>query len=319
MKAAIYPRYGSPDVIEVKDLPTPKPGPNQLLVKVHATTVNRTDAARLSAKPFIMRFFTGLRRPKEPILGTDFAGTVEALGSQADRFPARSRIFGFHDGGLRSQAEYLVVDQGKPLALIPDPFDFEQAVTLCEGAHYAINFLNKVDLTPGQKVLINGATGAIGTAAVQLLAQQDVTITAVCAGKHGTLVKSLGAQRVIDYETHDFRQDPERYDLIFDTVGNRTFGQCKHMLNPKGAYLSSELGPWCQNIPLALLTPLFRGRRVKFPMPVDTQTSLTQMRDLASAGGYQAVIDQTFDLDQIAQAYHYVIAGMKTGNVVVKP
>lgn len=318
MKAIIYTQYGPPDVLQCKDVETPVPGPNDVLIKVYASTVNRTDCAILRAKPFFMRFFKGLLRPKNPVLGTDFAGTIEAVGRDVDSLHVGDKVFGFDDSGLHSHAQYMTLSQEKGLALMPQNMSCEQAVACLEGAHYAYNFLNKVDLKPGQRVLVNGATGAIGSAAVQLLKDVGADVTAVCRGEHAELVKSLGAARVIDYEQEDFTQRAETYEYVFDAVGKSTFRQCKPVLSSGGVYISSELGPLAQNIFFALLTPLLGRKKVVFPTPEDCRRSVLFIKKLCEDGKFQAVIDRTYPLEEIADAYRYVETARKTGNVVIR-
>jgi len=298
------------------DKPTPKA--EELLVKVVATTVNRTDWGILMGKPFIIRFFTGLRKPQRSIPGTDFAGTVEATGAGVTGFKKGDRVWGFDDNGLSSQAEYLTIPVGKPVSIIPAACTFEQAAASAEGAHYAYNFINKVKIRPAQKVLVNGATGAIGSAAVQFLKHYKAYVTAVCGTKNLKLVKSLGADRVIDYCREDFTQDEEKYDFVFDAVGKSTFFKCKRMLTKKGIYISSELGPYWENPFLALLTPALGGRQVKFPLPTNIKGSMAFIQSLIVQGQFRPVIDQIYPMEAIKAAYAYVGSGQKVGNVIVK-
>ena len=205
MKAIVYTKYGSPDVLHLEEMEKPTPKDNEILVRVHAATVNRTDCATIRAKPFFMRLVTGLFRPKKKVPGTEFAGEIEAVGKNVSSLKAGEKVFGFDDEGSWAQAQYLTIQQDKA-APIPDGVTYEQAAASSEGAHYAYNFINKVDLEKGQHVLVNGATGAIGSAAVQLLKYFEVNVTAVCATKNIELVKSLGANRVIDYTKDDLRK-----------------------------------------------------------------------------------------------------------------
>ena len=242
MKAIVHTKYGPPDVIELKDVEKPTPKDNEVLIRVFAATVNRTDCAILMAKPFIMRFVTGLFKPKSPITGTDFAGKVEAVGKGVASFKVGDKVFGFDDNGLGSHAKYMTISEDKPVTTIPNTIAYEQAAASVEGAHYAINFINKVNLENRHKVLVNGATGAIGSAAVQILKYYGVNVTAVCNTKNIELVKSLGASKVIDYTKEDFTKDEQKYNFVFDTVGKSSFAKCKPLLYPVGAYISSELG-----------------------------------------------------------------------------
>jgi len=323
MKAIVYTQYGPPDVLQRKEVEKPVPDDNEILVRVRATTVNRTDCANLRAKPFIMRFSMGLFNPKNQILGTEFAGDVETVGKAVTSFKAGDKVFGFDDSGLRSYAEYMVISEDKALSVVPKGITYEQAAACIEGAHYAYNFINKVDLKSGHKVLVNGASGGIGSAMVQLLKYFGAGITAVCNTKNIELVKSLGAGKVIDYTKEDFTKENEVYDFVFDCVGKSSFGKCKPLLKPGGVYISSELGWMVQNLFFALVTALFgslpgqAGKKVKFPYPPDIKRSILLVKKLIEEGKFKPVIDRSYPLEQIANAFRYVEKGQKTGNVVI--
>ncbi|MFZ1808401.1 MAG: NAD(P)-dependent alcohol dehydrogenase [Cyclobacteriaceae bacterium] len=317
MKAATRFVYGSPEVLRIEEMPKPQPKSTEVLVKIHAATVNRTDCANLTAKPFIMRFVLGLFKPKLPITGTDFSGVVEAVGESVTRFKVGDKVWGFGDGGLSSHAEYIAISASMPIETIPDTVSFADAAASAEGAHYACNFINKVKLEPGQKILVNGASGAIGSALVQLLKAKMIYVTAVCGTAQMDIIKSIGADRVIDYQNEDFTKDGEKYDFVFDAVGKSTFAKCKPLLTKKGIYISSELGPYSQNPFLALFTPMMGGKKVIFPIPVDAQASLSLVRVLLENGKFRPLIDRTYSLDEIAQAYRYVLTGRKIGNIVI--
>jgi len=320
MKAVIYTRYGPPDVLQVKEVDKPEPKADEILVRVYATTVNRTDNATTKAIPFIARLITGLFRPRKQTPGTEFAGKVEAVGTQVNSLKTGDRVFGFDDLGTGSQAEYLTVRENHALT-IPDGISYEEAAASSEGAHYAYNFINKVNLTAGQDALVYGASGAIGSAAVQLLKSYDVNVTAVCGTRNVELLKSLGADKVIDYTREDFRQDQQRYDYVFDTVGKISLFKSWPLMKHGGVYISSDLGFLGQNIYLPLITPLIKpllgGRKSIFPFPANIPTTLSLVQRLMSEGKYKTVIDRKFKLDQIVEAYRYVEKGHKTGNVVI--
>jgi len=318
MQAAYRKKYCGPEGLEVSEIEKPTPRKNEILVRVHATTVNRTDCAVLTGKPFIMRFFVGLMRPKSPVPGTDFAGVVEATGSSVTLFKTGDRVFGFNDQALASQAEYMAIAETAAVAKIPEGIDYIHAAASLEAAHYAYNFLNKVKLSAGQQVLVNGATGGIGSAVVQFLTHQGVVVTAVANTKNMDLVKKLGAVRVIDYQKEDFTLLKEKFDLVFDAVGKSTFGKCKPLLKDGGVYISSELGPGGQNIFLPMVTGLFGGKKVKFPLPTDIPRSMRFISDLLVNGAFKPVIDRTYPLEKIAEAYGYVMTGEKTGNVILE-
>ena len=324
MKAVSQTQYGSPDILKIKMVEKPTPKDNEVLIRVYATTVNRTDCAKLRAKPFIMRFFTGLLKPNNPIPGTDFAGRIEAVGKNVALLKAGDKVFGFDDEGLSSHAQYMTLPEDNALATIPKNLTYEQAAASVEGAHYAYNFINKIDLKSGQKVLVNGATGAIGSAAVQLLKYFGANVTAVCNTKNTELVKSIGADEVIDYTKEDFTKTNEKYNFVFDTVGKSSFVKCKPLLQSSGVYISSELGPMAQNPFLALITPIIgklpgrqAGKKVIFPIPTDCKRSVLFVKKLIEEGKFKAVIDRKYLLEEIAEAYRYVEKGQKTGNVVI--
>jgi NADPH:quinone reductase-like Zn-dependent oxidoreductase len=317
MKASIYTKYGPPNVLKIQEIDKPIPKDNELLIRVHATTVNRTDCAMRSAKPFIMRFFTGILKPKNPILGTDFAGQVEAIGKDVSSFKIGDKVFGFNDQGVSSHAQYLTRVEDKDMAIMPDNISYEQAAASLEGVHYAYNFINKVEIKPGDKVLVYGASGAIGSAMVQLLKYFGVYVTAVCNTKNLEIVKSLGADSVIDYTKEDFTKSNEKYNFVFDAVGKSTFGKCKPLLISGGVYISSELGPMVQNPFFALVTPFIGDKKVIFPIPSDCKRSVLLIKKITEEGKYNAVIDRKFPLEGIVDAYTYVEKGQKTGNVVI--
>jgi NADPH:quinone reductase-like Zn-dependent oxidoreductase len=264
-----------------------------------------------------MRALTGLARPRRTVLGTEYAGEVEAVGGGVTSFTVGDRVFGYNEGPFGTHAEYLSVPEGGAVATIPSGVTFEEAAPGTEGSHYALSFVRKAGVRPGHDVLVYGATGAIGSAAVQLLKHHGATVTAVCDGAHLELVKGLGADRVVDYTAQDFTRDEQRYDAVFDTVGKSTFGRCRRLLKPGGAYLPSDLGPGWQNVLLPFVTPLFRGRRVKFPLPKQDQEMVRYLRDLIESGEFRPVIDRRYPLEQIVDAYRYVETGRKIGNVVI--
>lgn len=317
MKAAIATQYGTPDVLQLTEIDEPKPRPGELLVRVHASTVNRTDVANLHASPAISRLFLGLIRPKKAVPGTDFAGVVEAVGQGVRRFQPGDRVFGFDDSGLCSKATYLTISERKAIGLIPDNVSFQDAAASIEGAHYARNFLNKIKLTAGAEVLVNGATGAIGSALIQLLRSYPVQVSAVCGTAQVDLIKSLGIERVFDYQREDFTQQGKTYDVILDAVGKRTFGACKAALKPNGVYSSSELGPGAQNLFFALWTPWFSRQKVIFPVPFSPQESVDLIRQQLADGRFKPLIDRVYPLEEIQAAYEYVGSGQKIGTVLI--
>ncbi|MCA9660031.1 MAG: NAD(P)-dependent alcohol dehydrogenase [Myxococcales bacterium] len=318
MRAAQRLHYGPPSVIRVESLPRPEPGANELLVRVVATTVSRTDCALLSAKPFVMRFIAGLTRPKRAVLGTDFAGRVEAVGADVEGFAVGDRVFGINDMGLGTQAEYAAIPADDAVATIPDGTSFAAAAAALEGAWYAQSIVERASLRRGSRVLINGATGAIGSALLQLCVDLDARVTAVGNTKNLALLESLGAEAVIDYERDDFTKRPGPYDYVFDAVGKSTFGASRRLLAAGGVYCSTELGPGAQNLLFAATTPLFRRRRVVFPVPVDRKAFLPVLCDLLARGRLKPVIDRAYALDDVRDAYAYAGSGQKTGGVLLR-
>jgi NADPH:quinone reductase-like Zn-dependent oxidoreductase len=318
MYAVIQKEYGAPDVLQWKETRKPSPDAGEVLIAVHAAGVNRTDCANLRARPFIMRFVNGLLRPRKIIPGTAFAGRVVAAGAGVTEYNSGDRVFGFDDSGLKSLAQYMTFPENKAIGHIPSTISYNQAAASIEGAHYAINFLNKVKLVAGQRALVNGATGAIGSATVQLLKHYRVQVTAVCAGRHGDLIKSLGATRVIDYETEDFTNIREQYNYVFDTVGKSSFGKCKPLLKPGGIYISSELGKAAENLFFSILTSFWGRKKVKFPLPLDPKGSVEKVRELMATGQFSPLIDRVYPPDEVVTAYHYVESGKKLGNVIIE-
>ncbi len=317
MIAAQYFRYGPPEVVEIKDIPIPVINATEVLIKVHATTVNRTDCGFRSAEYFIVRFFAGLFRPKNKTLGCEFAGEVEAIGSSVTTFHVGDKIFGFNDQSWGGHAEYLKMPESAAMTLIPSGLTFAAAAPIAEGAHYALCDIRAAKIKAGDNVLVYGATGAIGSAAIQLLKHFGARVTAVCATPHIALVRSLGADEVVDYQQQDYTQTEQRFDLVFDAVGKTSFGKCKPVLKPKGVYMSTELGKNGQNIWLALTTPIFRGKKVMFPIPTTTQKDIVFLKDLVESGKFKPVLDRQYRLQDIVEAYRYVETGQKIGNVVI--
>jgi NADPH:quinone reductase-like Zn-dependent oxidoreductase len=318
MRAAVATRYGPPEVVRVAEVTTPTVGDHDVLVKVHATTVNRTDCAYRAAYPFFMRFFTGLRRPRRQVLGTELAGVVTAVGPAVTAFAVGDRVFGYNEGPFGAHAEYVAVREDRMIAAIPAGVSFSEAAAGTEGSHYALSAIRSARILAGQAVLVYGATGAIGSAAVQLLKSMGVTVTAVCDTARIDLVQGLGADRVVDYTAEDFTRDEQRYHAVIDAVGKSSFGRCKRLLRPGGVYLSSDLGPAWQNLYLPLLTRWSRGPKVRFPFPQETQEVVRHLARLMESGQFRPVLDRTYAFDEIVDAYRYVETGQKIGNVVLE-
>lgn len=320
MRAVIHERYGPPESLRIAEVPDPSPAAGEVLVRLAFGSVNRTDCGFLRGKPFMVRFFSGVPRPRHAVLGCEFAGTVVALGPGVDGFAVGDRIFGYDDSG-GGHAELKVVGADKAVALIPDGITFEQAAAGTEAAHYALANLRSAKVGPGTRLLVHGATGGIGSAAVQLARHAGAEVVATSTTRNVDLVRSLGAQRVIDHETEDFTTCGETFDVVFDSVGKSSFGDCRRLLRPGGLYLATDLGHGAQNPLLALLSPLLRiagRRRVLFPLPSDDRGAVAFLAARLAAGDFVPVIDRTYPLDEIVEAFRYVETGQKTGNVLIR-
>jgi NADPH:quinone reductase-like Zn-dependent oxidoreductase len=317
MRAAINTIYGPPEVVQVMEIEKPLPKDNEVLIKVHATTVNRTDCGFRSAQYFISRFFSGLFKPKFKTLGNEFAGIVEAVGKDVKSFKIGDKVFGYNDTTFGAHAEYMTMAEDAAITTMPHNVSFEQAAAITEGGHYALGDIHAAKVMAGQNILVNGSTGAIGSAAVQLIKYFGATVTAVCNTKNVELVRSLGADVVIDYTQEDFTKLTDRFHFVFDAVGKSSFAKCKHLLHENGIYISTELGKSSANVVLALTTPLTGGKRVLFPLPTISKADVIFLKELVEAGKFQPVIDRHYKLDDIVEAYKYVETGQKTGNVIV--
>jgi NADPH:quinone reductase-like Zn-dependent oxidoreductase len=316
MKAAVITRYGSPDVIQILDAPKPTAAADEVLVRVHAATVTRTDCGELRAHPYFSRLFYGLRRPNRTIFGLDFAGEVEAVGDAALALKPGDRVFGMCPSRKNgAQAEYVAVPQ-RLVAIMPAGARFDEAV-VCEGAFYANSILKRIDLKPDQSLLIYGASGAIGTALVQLAKSAGAAVTAVVATRHLELVKSLGADRVIDYSVEDFTRIGERFDFVVDVVGKTSFFSCRRLLKPNGIYAATDLGAYWQNLMLALWSWIARRNRVVIATPGRSDGFVGFLKGRMEAGQFRAVIDRKYPLAAIADAYRYVETGQKVGIVAI--
>lgn len=315
MKASIRRNYCSPSQLRIEQIEKPIPKDNEVLIKISATTVNRTDCANLTAKPFIMRFVLGIFKPRKITVGTDFAGEVISIGKNINSINIGDMVFGFNDTGSESQAEYLTTEE-ENIFSIPNNIDYKNAAASLEGAHYAYSFIHKVNIKSGQSILINGATGGIGSALLQFVRQHDVKITATCNTKNIELIKSLGADKIIDYTKENFTDKDEKYDFVFDTVGKSTFGKCKPLLKKNGIYISSELGPYSQNVFYPLLTSM-SSKKVIFPIPFNKKKTIPYICNQLEAGKFKPVIDREYQLEDISKAYEYVSKGEKTGNVLI--
>lgn len=318
MKAAVRDAYGPPESVRVVEIATPEPSPGEVLVRVRASAVNRTDVGYRAGTPRIIRVFAGLRRPKVQVLGTEFAGTVEAAGEGVTSFTHGDRVCGYNEKTFGAHAEYMTIAAEGSITTIPGELDFEAAAPSFEGSHYALANLRIGAVADGTDLLVYGATGAIGSAAVQLAKARGARVTAVCGTAHVALIDGLGADRVIDYQTEDFTAHGATYDVVFDAVGKSSFAACKPLLRPYGVFLATDVGGFPWNPLLALTTRVGRGPRVKFPLPTDNQDVVRYLRDRIEAAEFRPVIDRTYPLDDIVEAYRYVETGQKVGNVVIR-
>ena len=317
MKAAVSTSYGPPQVVRLQEVDKPTAGDDELLIKVRATTVNRTDCGYRGGTPLLIRLFSGLRRPKATMLGTEFAGEVEAVGAEVTSHRPGDRVCGYCEGTFGAHAEYMTIRANRLIARIPGDSSFEEAAPSTEGSHYALGMLRRAGIQEGDEVLIYGATGAIGSAAVQIAKSLGAHVTAVCGTAHVALVEGLGADRVVDYQTTDFTTDEQKYNLGLDAVGKSSVRRCRRLLEPSGIYTSSDVGLFWHGPMLALITPLFRGRKLIFVVPRDDPEAIRYLVGLIESGEFKPVIDRRYPLDQIVEAYQYVETGQKVGNVVI--
>ena len=317
MRAVVNTEYGGPDVLRVVAVDRPVPAADEVLVEVHATTVNRTDCGFRAAWPWFIRLFAGLRRPRRTILGTEFAGVVAETGSAVTQFAVGDEVFGVNADRFGAHAEYVRVRARAPIAAKPSGMSFEEAAAVCDGATLAMTCLTWPDLRAGQRILIYGASGSIGTAAVQLAKHTGAHVTAVCNTANVEIVRSLGADDVIDHTVEDFATNGQTYDVVLDAVGKKSFRQCSGSLDDGGSYVSTDLGPYSQNVPLMLWTRFVGSKRAMMPLPRYTKDKVLRLKQLIEAGAYRAVIDRTYPLEQAAEATRYVETGEKTGNVVL--
>ena len=318
MRAVVHTKFGPPEVLHLAEIPRPVPGPGDVLVRVHSTTVNRTDCGLRSATPWIARFFTGWLRPKHPVQGTEFAGVVEAVGADVTGFAPGDRVFGVNAVDMGAHAEYLCLPEQAPIAVMPENISFDEAAAVCDGMVLGLMLLRSAEVGPGSRIVVYGASGSIGTAAVQLAKVLGAHITAVVDTKNVDLARDLGADEVIDRLTTDFTRLGRRWDAIIDSVGKLSFSRCRGSLVARGTYVSSDLGPLWQNPVLALVTPRAGGRHMHFPIPHYRKSDVEWFRELLEQGEYRAVIDRHYGLEDILEATRYVETAQKTGNVVIR-
>jgi len=320
MRAVVHDRYGPPEVLRLVDVERPVPKEDEVLVRVHAATVSRGDCGWRSGRPFVGRFFTshrGIRRPRRRILGGDFAGVVEAVGADVTEFAVGDCVFGAIPAlsiPVGTHAEYVSLPERTAIAHMPTGLAFEEASAVCDGALLALNVLRPAQPYEGKRMLVYGASGSIGTAGVQLAKHFGAHVTAVCDTRHVELVRSLGADEVIDYTREDFTKSGARYDVVFDAVGKLSFRQCRRALKPGGAYLPTD---GFENLLWAAWTSRVGDRRVRIHIPRFRKDDVLFVKELVESGEYRPVIDRTYPLEEVVEATRYVETGQKTGNVVL--
>lgn len=318
MKAQIHIQYGPPEVVFPVIMMKPHNTKSEIQIQVMASTVNRTDAGFRSAEYVVSRLFSGLYHPKRPILGSEFAGIVTRIGSEVTKFKVGDHVFGFDDEGFGAHAEYKVINENKGVAIIPEGLSFIEAAAMTEGSHYALGNIRAAKVTADHHVLVIGGTGAIGSAAIQLIKAIGAEVTAVCPGAYLEVVRKLGADRVIDYQTQDFTQTTDRYQFIFDAVGKSRYSTCKPLLTKNGRYISTELGPGLENIFLALKHKFTFGKKLLFPLPSFSQEDIQFLKSSYEKGHFKPLIDRIYEFDDIVEAYKYVETGQKIGNVILR-
>ena len=315
MKAVVFDRYGPPEVLRVAEIERPVPKEDEVLVEVHASTVNRSDCGFRGAHPFFSRFFTGLIRPKYRTPGMEFAGEVVEIGRAVTQFAVGDEVFGVKGSG--ANAEYLVIRETRGIAHKPPGVSWKEAAAVGDGACIALACLRRADIEEGTRVLVYGASGSIGTAGVQVAKSFGAHVTAVCDTARVDLVRSLGADEVVDYTKEDFTRSGETYDVIFDAVGKHSFRRCRSSLRSGGTYLETDLGFMWHVPPLALATRWIGDKKVTLGIPGYTQDDVLYVKGLLETGKYQPVIDRVYSLEDVVEATRYVETGQKTGNVVL--
>ena len=328
MKAIVYTEYGPPEVLHLKEIEKPTPKDNELLIKVHAAPVNYGDIvtrnfANIPAREFNMpmlmwfpvRIMFGLRKPKKTILGAELAGEVEAVGKDVKRFKKGDHVFGYPGQSMGANAEYLCMHEDKMVGIKPDNMTFEEAACVPYGGIMALSHLRKVNVQSGQKVLINGASGGIGSLAVQLAKSYGAEVTGVCGTPRLEYVKSLGADMVIDYTKEDFTKNGETYDLIYDILGRSSFSHCKNSLTQNGRYLLASFK--MRKVFQMIGTSIIGKKKVICAIASEKQEDMTLLKELVEAGKIKTIIDRTYPLEQTAEAHSYVEKGHKKGHVVI--
>jgi len=318
MKAVVYKKYGSPDVLELADLKKPDPEPDEVLIKVFASTVTSADCMMRRGDTILSRILLGLFKPakKYQILGTEFSGIIEETGSKVRKFKQGDEVYAFRGFGTGCYAQYKCMKENGSLAIKPAKMDFAEAASVVDGATTALFFLKqKAGIEKGQKVLINGASGSVGTFAVQLAKYFGAEVTGVCGTKNIDLVQSLGADRVVDYTKEDFTTTGESYDIIFDTVGKSSFDRCRKAMKSNGKYISTVMS--FKVILQSILTKPGNKKKVIFAMSVNKTGGLNFIRKLVEEGKLKTIIERQYSLEELPAAHEYVEKGHKKGNIII--
>jgi NADPH:quinone reductase-like Zn-dependent oxidoreductase len=319
VRAIVYDKYGPPEVLRLADVSKPVPKADEVLVRVVATTVNRTDCGFRKGEPWVARFWSGLVRPRLSILGNELSGEVEAVGADVRTFRAGDQVCGLTGDGFGAYAEYVCLPARAPIVRRPANLRPEEAAAVWDGPWLALTCLRKASVGREQHVLVYGASGSIGTSAVQLARHLGAHVTAVCATKNLDLVRSLGADEVVDYTRTDFTRLDRTFDVVLDAVGKSTFGACRRLLKPGGRYLSTDLGPWWQNPLLQIWTGMVGGKKAGLAIPDMSRVrqDVQLLQEIVEAKGLRPVIDRCYPLAQVVEAHRYVETEQKTGSVVI--
>ena len=318
MKAVVQDRYGPPDVLHVAEVDRPAPKDDELLIRIRAATVSQTDAHMRAARPVFWRLILGVRRPRWRTLGVDLAGVVEAVGPAVTQFKVGDEVFGNPTSYVGTHAEFICVPQRAPIALKPAGMSFEEAAAVSDGSNQALATLRGARVRDGQRIVIYGASGSLGSAAVQLAKNLGAHVTGVCSTRNVELVRSLGADEVVDYLHEDFAKNGQTYDSIIDAVGKYAFHWGRHALRPGGIYVATDLGPYkVETLVMVIASRWVGTKRLRFVGGRRSKEDALFMKGLIEAGKYRPVIDRVYPMDQAAEAHRYVETWRKTGNVVL--
>ncbi len=322
MKAMVATGYGNHEVLQLKEVNKPTPASNELLVKVMTSAATTADTMMLTGKPYFARLFIGLTKPRTPIPGTGFSGVVESMGREVKNFNIGDKVFGETTFRFSANAEYLLIGEDGVIIQLPANLDFSEAANFCDGPLTSYNFLKEIaNVQPGQSVLIIGASGALGTAGIQIANYLGASVTAVCSGKNSGFVKSLGADHVIDYTKEDYTKSEKKYDFIYDAIGKSSFKKCEPILKKKGVYLSPVLK--FSLLLQVIKTSIFGGKKAKFDATgakpeANLRSMLMNVVEIFKAGKLKMIIDRQYPLEKLGEAHRYIASGRKKGNVVIQ-